>query len=478
MNKTGNKALRKTDVIWSYLGQIVNYGVHILLTPIISVKLTSYELGLWYTFTSIFTLINFFDTGFSPLIMRNAAYCMGGAKELLREGIRSNQKQNRAECNYGLLKTLYKTARKLYGVMAAVFFALLIVVGIPYIKYITKSYFREEYLAAWVVYCLGIALNIFMIFLPAFLKGIGSIAEVQKSYAVGRGIQLILSIAGVFAGYGIMALAASFLCGNAIICIMTYVHYWKNWRNDIIRAKAAMTQRSVLAVLWFNAKKLGLVAIGRYMATQGNIIICSTFLSLEVSARYGLTVQALQAISSISMIYLQAVVPAISSAKVEQKLEKEKKLFSTAIVIYWFTYMLASVALVCLANPLLGLIGANTKLLQLPALLLAVTAFFFQYNQICFSLYIGMGNEVPYMKGEFFSGAAVIISAFLTVRFTPFGVTGILLAQGFVQACYNDWKWPSAVCRKLELTMADILRIGTGSIKEKAVELWQKKEKR
>ena len=110
MNKTGKKELRKWDIIWSYMGQIVHYGVHILLTPIISVRLSSYEFGLWYTFTSIFTLINFFDTGFSPLIMRNAAYCMGGARELLKEGITA-QGEEGAGCNYGLLKTLYKTAR-------------------------------------------------------------------------------------------------------------------------------------------------------------------------------------------------------------------------------------------------------------------------------------------------------------------------------------------------------------------------------
>lgn len=466
MNKTGNKSLRKTDVIWSYLGQIVNYGVHILLTPIISVKLSSYELGLWYTFTSIFTLINFFDTGFSPLIMRNAAYCMGGAKVLLKEGILSHEAQSGTGCNYGLLKTLYKTARKLYGSMAAVFFVLLMLAGIPYIQFITKSYFKTEYLLAWIIYSCGIALNIFMIFLPAFLKGVGSIAEVQRSYAIGRGMQLILSIAGVMAGYGIVALAVGFVCGNVIICIMTYVHYVKNWRRDILKAKAEMTQRKVLAVLWFNAKKLGLVAIGRYMATQGNIVICSTFLSLEVSACYGLTVQALQAISSISMIYLQAVVPAISSAKVEQNTEKEKKLFSTAIVIYWLTYLAAGVAVMAFANPVLELIGANTQLLGMPVLLLAVIAFFLQYNQICFSLYIGMGNEVPYMKGEFFSGLAVIACAFVTVKYSTWGVVGILLAQGLVQACYNDWKWPLSVCRRLGLSLGGIWNIGIKSIRD------------
>lgn len=462
------KTIEKKDVVWSYIGQITNYGVHILLTPIISVKLSSYELGLWYTFTSIFTLVNFFDTGFSPLIMRNAAYCMGGAHTLLKEGIQNNRLSQEADCNYGLLKTLYKTARKLYSVMALIFMILLLIFGLPYIRYITRTDFHVSYLAAWVIYVSGIAVNIFMIFLPAYLKGLGSIAQVQKVYAVGRGIQLVLSIAGVFGGFGIIALAVSFLFGNLVICLGSYFHYMKRWKSKIQAAAAQMTQKTVLGILWFNAKKLGLVAIGRYMTVQGNILICSTFLSLEVSARYGLTVQALQAVSSVSMIYLQAVVPTISAAKVEEDVQKEKKYFSMAIVIYWCLYICASLAVYWLANPILSFLRGNTKLLEGGLLVFAILIFFLQYNQISFSLYIGMGNKVPYMKGEFFSGIFTMAAAYLAVRCTNAGVAGILLAQCVVQVCYNDWKWPREVCRQLQMSLKDIWHLGISNMREEA----------
>lgn len=460
------EAIGKKDVLWSYIGQITNYGVHILLTPIISVKLSSYELGLWYTFTSIFTLVNFFDSGFSPLIMRNAAYCMGGARTLLKEGIQNNQNGREEACNYGLLKTLYRTARKLYSIMAMVLFFLLLMFGLPYIRYITRTDFQISYLIAFVIYVCGIAVNIFMIFLPAYLKGLGSIAQIQKIYAIGRGTQLVLSITGVFAGFGIMALSGSFLIGNLIICVGAYVHYVKKWRKKIQAAAEQMTQRSILEVLWFNAKKLGLVSLGRYMATQGNILICSTFLTLEMSARYGLTVQVLQAVGSVSMIYLQAVVPTISTAKVERNIQKEKKYFSMAIVIYWGMYICAAAAVYWLANPILNFLGGNTKLLEGAPLVLAIFTFFLQYNQMSFSLYIGMGNRVPYVNGEFFSGIFTMAAALLAVRCINTGVMGVLLAQCIVQACYNDWKWPYEVCRELHMSLRDILYLGIVGVKK------------
>lgn len=466
MDAKMSKSVEKKDVIWSYVGQIVNYGVHILLTPVISVKLSSGELGLWYTFTSIFTLVNFFDTGFSPLIMRNAAYCMGGARVLLKEGIRSNQQEGEMPCNYGLLKTLYRTARKLYTAIALIFFVLLLSVGIPYIQYITRADFKETYIAAWVIYVCGIAVNIFMIFLPAYLKGLGSIASVQKIYAVGRGIQMVLSIGGVFGGLGILALAGSFLTGNLIICLGTYILYISEWKRKIQNADEQMTQREVLKVLWFNARKLGLVAIGRYCTTQGNILICSTFLSLDISASYGLTIQALQTVSSVSMIYLQTAVPTISAAKIEKNIDKERKYFSMAMVLYWLLYIMLASAVCFAANPILEFLHANTKLLEGRTIVFAAVIFFLQYNQISFSLYIGMGNKVPYMKGEFLSGVVSVVLSCLAVQYASFGVGGILFAQFIAQICYNDWKWPYEGCRQLGIPLKEIWRLGAGNVKQ------------
>lgn len=456
--------LGKKDVYWSYIGQSINYGVHIILTPIISVKLSSYELGLWYTFTSIFTLVNFFDTGFSPLIMRNAAYCMGGAKTLLREGILQETSKESPGANFGLLHTLYLTASRLYRSIAFVFLMLLLGAGIPYIRYITRTDFRPEYMVAWVIYTLGIAINVFMIFLPAFLKGMGSIAQVQRLYAIGRGTHLVFSIIGVLCGYGIVSLASGFLLGNLIICLGAYQHYFSKWSKLVRGATAQMSVREVLSVLWFNARKLGLVAIGRYLTTQGNILICSTFLTLEISASYGLTIQALQAMCSVSMIYLQAVVPSISAAKVTGQKEREQKHFATAMTIYWGFYICGSVALYFLANPLLKLIHANTTLLGGWLLVFAMVLFFLQYNQICFSLYIGMGNKVPYMKGEFFSGVAVVALAFVSAYFTPFGIVGILVVQFVAQACYNDWKWPLEACREIGMNPLQLAQLGLQQI--------------
>ncbi len=134
------------------------------------------------------------------------------------------------------------------------------------------------------------------------------------------------------------------------------------------------------------------------------------------------------------------------------------------MVIYWGLFIGAASAVFLLANPILALLHANTRLLEGPLMIFAILVFFLQYNQICFSLYIGMGNKVPYMKGEFWSGVAAVILSYLVVQHTSLAVAGILLSQCIVQLCYNDWKWPYEACRQMGVSLGDIRRTGMKSI--------------
>jgi hypothetical protein len=38
----------------------------------------------------------------------------------------------------------------------------------------------------------------------------------------------------------------------------------------------------------------------------------------------------------------------------------------------------------------------------------------------------------------------------MILKFTNFGLLGMILVQGVVQLCYNNWKWPMVVCKELE----------------------------
>ena len=135
--------------------------------------------------------------------------------------------------------------------------------------------------------------------------------------------------------------------------------------------------------------------------------------------------------------------------------------------------MLASV--VCfVANPILEFLHANTKLMEGRMIIFAAVIFFLQYNQISFSLYIGMGNKVPYMKGEFLSGVVSIVLSCLAVQYASLGVEGILLAQFIAQISYNNWKWPYEGCKQLGIPLKEIWRLGVGNVRQMLVSFQKK----
>ncbi len=77
----------KKDVIWSYLGYFFNLCTNIILMPFILRAVEGNELGLWYTFLSVGTLVNLLDFGFSPTLVRNVTYAWCGAKENKKRGL-------------------------------------------------------------------------------------------------------------------------------------------------------------------------------------------------------------------------------------------------------------------------------------------------------------------------------------------------------------------------------------------------------
>lgn len=461
------KKLSNQDIVWSYLGQIANLTVHILLTPVIAVKLSASELGLWYTFTSIYTLVTFFDTSFSPLILKNATYCISGAKELIKEGFCV---QNIGKPNYDLLNELVCAAKNIYRLVSITFFLLLIFAGSPYIMYITRDQADLSCLGAWFLYALGIGINFYIIYMPSVLKGIGYIAYAQKIFVISRSVQLAASIIGIMLGGGIYALSFGFLLASLLILFLSLrlankISFLKLKTKNLEKARV----REIVGIIWFNAKKMVLVTVGRYFSTQGGILICSTFISLEMSGAYGLTMQALQAVASISNIYLQTLIPSISAASIRDDKTECRESFSAGIFVFWLLYPIGTLMVGTICNPLLNLLHANTMLLDAAPFFVIAFGYFFLSNYVNFNIIYESRNRIPHMKAEFGFGILNLCSAALFCRLFHFGIWGIIISQTMLPLLYNAWRWPGQVINLLNSNVKEMIVTGSYKIKRQFI---------
>ena len=84
----------RKDVAWSYLSLLMVQGINIILLPVIIRYLNTVELGLWYTFTSLYGLAMLIDFGFQTIISRNVSYLWSGANSVKSEGFELATSEN------------------------------------------------------------------------------------------------------------------------------------------------------------------------------------------------------------------------------------------------------------------------------------------------------------------------------------------------------------------------------------------------
>ena len=70
------------DVVWSYVGTFLRFGSSLLVLPFILKTIPSEQLGIWYIFQTLNSLVALLDFGFSGTVVRNVAYSWAGVADL------------------------------------------------------------------------------------------------------------------------------------------------------------------------------------------------------------------------------------------------------------------------------------------------------------------------------------------------------------------------------------------------------------
>ncbi|HYH04965.1 MAG TPA: O-unit flippase-like protein [Bacillota bacterium] len=448
-------SITKKDLVWSYAGYLLNAGIGIILLPLILHFLPQTELGLWYNFASIGALVSLLDFGFMPTITRNITYCWAGATEIRREGLADPPTGK--EPNFQLLNTVICTCKKIYLFIAVTALVLLFTIGSVYIRSITNGLSGPQYFIAWVVYSLGIFLNIYYSYWGAFLRGVGAVKEGQKSLIISKVTQICISMVGLFSGFGLIALSVAYVISGLVLRqISKYFFFsYKNLKKELSKNDCfGVDKKTIIHTfnsIWYNAWRLGLVSFGAYLITQANTIVCSVYLGLEITASYGLTMQLFGFVTSFSCILFNSYQPLLSEARLVRDYQKLKKIFSFSVVISWITFIIGGLVIIIFGSYLLNLIGSKTTILNTNILVYMCLYLFLESNHSIFASFITTGNNVPFVKASLISGGLIVMFSILLIKYTSLGIWSLLLSQSIVQLLYNNWKWPYIVLKELKM---------------------------
>lgn len=252
----------KKDIIWSYIAQFFNIGAGVIILPAILKKLSSEELGVWYIFLAISSLVYLLDFGFLPTIQRNVSYIFSGAEELLETGI--SNKIN-TTINYKLLYDLIETSKKLYRNISLISLTILLTFGTFYIYTLVKELNNSnQIIIAWIFYIISILLNFYYYYFNALIRGKGLIAEANKIMIFSRLGFIIFSFIALNLKLGLISLTIGNIISVIIIRVLSYKVFFTKSLKENLKQQNKNIDKNLIKIIWHNASKLGLVSLGGF----------------------------------------------------------------------------------------------------------------------------------------------------------------------------------------------------------------------
>jgi O-antigen/teichoic acid export membrane protein len=446
----GIENIGKTDVIWNYVATFFQIGSGIILLPFILKKLSAETVGLWVIFQTIMSLVVLFDFGFKPAFARNVSYVFSGAKKLKKKGVPELINTDKT-VDYGLLKSLIATMRWFYSWLAAIVFTILIVAGSLYMYYVLRSYTGNttDALVAWIILILIASYNLYTLYYDSLLLGKGYVKRSKQIMIIGQVVYLGIAIGLIYAGGGLIAIVSAQFTSIAIKRFLSYKVFFTKELKTELRTASSEDKKEVVKIVLPNALKVGLTHLGGFLVNKSAVFIGAIYLTLTEIADYGITIQVVGILAGLAGVFYQSFIPKLAQYRVENNMELLKRVYIQSVSMLFFVFVTGGVVFLLLGQWALEFIGSDTRFLVNLMIIIILVINLLEKNHALAAGFLLAKNEVPFFKASLISGAATVFLLWITLDQLHWGLWGMILAPGIVQACYQNWKWPVVLINEL-----------------------------
>ncbi|WP_146029337.1 O-unit flippase-like protein [Vibrio diazotrophicus] len=437
--------MSRKDIIWGYFSQFLFIGSGVIIIPLAAKYLSSEEMGLWYLFVALAGLAQLLEFGFQLTISRMTSYVYSGALDILPEGV-----PNKAEgqLDVQLLYDLFKAAKKVYLIIAIGAVVLLTIFATIYLS--TYEEFGTKQFYAWLIFSISTVVNLYFTYFNGLIVGRGDQHKFYKAQSISKLTMLAASVPLLILDFGLLSMSfATFVSMLVFRILLNFIFFDKKRREIYDFKNIKSVNKDYSNILWLAAWKLGITSIGAYLIRNANIFIASSFIGLNASASYGLTMQLLGILASVSGMVFNLNLPKLTSLQTYGAKKQIKEIFTKSIIISHALYMLGGVSIVSIGIPLLDYLHVNTKLVDMDLLILLFIVYQLEMNHSLYATYFTTKNTVPFLNSAIFSGFFIVFLSLIFMKFTNLGLLGLIVSQGIVQLVYNNWYWPLAFYRDI-----------------------------
>lgn len=444
----GIEHIGKKSVAWSYTSVFFSVGAGLILLPFILHSMSAETVAIWNIFQAIYAFTALLDFGFRPSFARNLSFIFSGVDRFTVNGV--EQPKNH-DINYTLLKDTLQAMKIFYRCAAVLVFVLLISIGTWYFVQLMDKYNgdKQDAIAAWILLSAINCYNIYTLYYDSLLTGKGYITQLQKITILGQVIYIFVAIALISFGMKLSAIVLSQALSVVVKRVLSYrVFYNADMRRHLSKV-ACKAPNDVLRTIAPNAVKVGLTSFGSYVINRSAIFMGSIYLSLDLMAQYGICAQIFDIMARCGTMLFVTFSPKIAQWRSERDLRSIRRIYYYSVASLVIIYVVGGAALLLIGDPLLDLIGSETRLLPAHLLMLMLLINLLEQNHGIAAGFIQADNRIPFFIPSILSGIATVLLLWLMLGYWHMGLIGMILAPGLAQIVYQNWKWPLMVMREI-----------------------------
>lgn len=417
-NKFAHKIGIDGAVAYTISSRIIQAGGGLISIVFITRFLSPDEQGYYYTFASILAIQVFFELGLSGIITQYTAHEFAYLKWI-------NDFELHGDDYYkSRLSSLLSFCIKWFAIIAVILFFFLLAAGFYFFSNYNRGV-NVEWQKPWIILCLTTSLNLFIDPLLAFFDGLGEVKDMAKVRFIQRTVNILLIFVLFALGFKLYSSAIASLIAISV----NYVQIFFSKRVKLLKviwlAKGEAVINYIKEIFPFQWR-IALSWISGYFIFQlFNPILFATE-GPKVAGQMGMTLAALNGVSSLSMAWINTKVPLFSSLIAKHDYNNLDITFNrivkqTCLICAFFLIVLiAFVQMLKYNNFSIG----NRFLPIFPLLLLSVATFF---NQYVYSIatYLRCHKQEPFLMQSIVMGILIAISSFILGK--HFGVNGITI---------------------------------------------------
>ncbi len=389
IRKLSEKAGIDKAIALTILSRLIQAAGGIGSIVFIAKYLTPNEQGYYYTFASIIAIQVFFELGLSGIITQYTAH----------EFAHLNWKNGKLEGDEyykSRLSSLLHFCTKWFGLISIFLFFLLAGVGFYFFNKFNEK-LNIEWEIPWIVLCISTSLNLFIDPILAYFDGLGEVKDMAQVRLVQKTAMILLLFLFFVFGFKLYsgALASLFsilinycqiLFSDRVVKLRAIWRLKFKWKIEYMKEIFPLQWK--IALSWISGYFIFQLFNPVLFATEGP----------KTAGQMGMTLQALNGISSISMSWISTKVPFFSSLIAKRKFTELdfifKKTMSSLFVVSILLLIFFNLALIVLE---ISGSSYHFRFLPLKSTLLLTVACIFNLAIFCWSTYLRCHKNEPFL---------------------------------------------------------------------------------